>query len=63
MILVAPGASVFDCYMQRVSTQMGLLKSIKYSIFEVSILKEIVGGWIVRMNISGVVFIGILDLF
>ena len=42
---------------------MGLLKSIKYSIFEVSILKEIVGGWIVRMNISGVVFIGILDLF
>ena len=31
---------------------MGLLKTIKYSTFEVSVLKEIVDGWIVRMNIS-----------
>ncbi len=31
---------------------MGLLKPIKYLMFEVSVLKEIVDGWIVRMNIS-----------
>ena len=29
MILVAPGASVFDCYVQRVLIQMGLLKLIE----------------------------------
>ena len=28
MILVALGASVFDCYVQRVLIQMGLLKFI-----------------------------------
>ena len=32
---------------------MGLLKAIKYSTFEVSVLNEIVDKWIVRMNISG----------
>ena len=35
---------------------MGLLKAIKYLTFEVSVLKEIVDGWIVRMNISGMDF-------
>lgn len=35
---------------------MGLLKSIKYSMFEVSAQNEIVDGWIVRMNISGADF-------
>ena len=35
---------------------MGLLKPIKYLMFEVSVLKEIVDGWIVRMNISGMDF-------
>ena len=29
MILVAPGASVFDCYVQRVLIQTGLLKLIE----------------------------------
>ena len=29
MILVALGASIFDCHMQRVLIQMGLLKSIE----------------------------------
>lgn len=29
MILVAPGASAFDCYVQRVLIQMGLLKLIE----------------------------------
>ena len=56
MILAASGASIFDCYVQRVLIQMGLLKAIKYSTFEVSVLKEIVDGWIVRMNISGMDF-------
>ena len=32
---------------------MKLLKSIKYSMFEVSVLNEIVGGYGVQMNISG----------
>ena len=45
MILVAPGASVFDCYVQRVLIQMGLLKAIKYSTFKVSALNGIVGGY------------------
>ena len=31
---------------------MGLLKSIKYSMFAVSALNEIVDEWIRRMNIS-----------
>lgn len=31
---------------------MGLLKSIKYSMFEVSALKEIVDGYELEMNIS-----------
>ena len=35
---------------------MGALKAIKYSMFEVSALNEIVDGWIVRMNISGMDF-------
>ena len=42
MILVASGASVFDCYVQRVLIQMELLKAIKYSIFKVSALNGIV---------------------
>lgn len=29
MILVAPGASVFECYVQRMLIQMGLLKFIE----------------------------------
>ena len=56
MVLVALGASVFECYVQRGFTPMGLLKAMKYSTFEVSVLKEIVDGWIVRMNISGADF-------
>ena len=42
MILVASGASVFDCYVQRVLIQMGLLKSIKYLMFDGSALNGIV---------------------
>ena len=42
MILVAPGASAFDCYVQRVLIQMGLLRAIKYSTFKVPALNEIV---------------------
>ena len=42
MILVAVTASIFDCYVQRVLIQMGLLKSIKYSTFKVSALNGIV---------------------
>lgn len=42
MILVAPGASVFDCYAQRMFIQEGLLKSIKYSIFDGVALNGIV---------------------
>ena len=56
MILVVLGSIIFDCFIQRMSIQNGLLKSIKYSTFEVSVLKEIVDGWIVRMNISGMDF-------
>lgn len=33
---------------------MGLLKAIEYSMFEVSVLKEIVDGYEPEMNISGV---------
>lgn len=29
MILVAPGTSIFDCYIQRALIQMGLLKLIE----------------------------------
>ena len=54
MILVPLGALVFDCYVQRVLIQMGLLNTIKYSMFEVSVQMGIVDGWIMRMNISGV---------
>ena len=39
---------------------MKLLRSIKYSTFVVSVLKEIVDGWIVRMNISGMDFTSFL---
>ena len=42
MILVALEASVFDCYVQRVLIQMGLLKAIKYSTFKVPALNGIV---------------------
>lgn len=52
MILVVLEAPIFDCYVQRVLIQMGLLKSIKYSMFAVSALNEIVDEWIRRMNIS-----------
>ena len=56
MILVAPRASVFGCYVQRVLIQMGLLKVIKYSTFKVSALNGIVDEWTERMNILGVDF-------
>lgn len=42
MIIVASGAPVFDCYVQRALIQMGLLKSIKYSMFGGSALNGIV---------------------
>lgn len=42
MILVALGASVFDCYVQRVLIQMGLLKAIKYLMFDGTALNGIV---------------------
>lgn len=42
MIIVASGAPVFDCYVQRVLIQMGLLKSIKYLIFDGASLNGIV---------------------
>ena len=42
MVLAASWVSFFDCYVQRMSIQNELLKSIKYSTFEVSVLKEIV---------------------
>ncbi len=35
---------------------MGLLKSIKYSMFEVSVLNGIVDEWIERMDIWGIGF-------
>lgn len=45
---------------------MGLLKSIKYSMFDGVALNGIVDEWIERMNISGVDFMsfvtGIFDL-
>lgn len=53
LILVGGNSSFFDCYAQRVFIQMGLLKLIKYSTFEVSALNKIVGGYGVQMNISG----------
>ncbi len=42
MILVAPRASVFECYVQRVFIQMGLLKSIRYLMFDGAALNGIV---------------------
>ena len=45
MILVELQSSFFDCNVQRVSIQMGLLKTIKYSTFEVFALNEIVDGY------------------
>lgn len=54
MILVALEASVFDCYVQRVLIQIGLLKTIKYSTFELFALNEITDELIRRMNISGI---------
>lgn len=42
MILVAPGASVFECYVQRGLIQMGLLKLIKYLMFDRAALNGIV---------------------
>lgn len=42
MIIVAVGASIFNCYAQRVLIQMGLLKSIKYLMFDRSALNGIV---------------------
>lgn len=56
MILVASGESVFDCYMQGVFIQTGLLKSIKYLMFDVFALNGIVNEWIERKNISGADF-------
>lgn len=44
----------FDCYVEIISTQMGLLKSIKYSAFEVSALNGIVVGYEPEMNISSI---------
>ena len=43
MILVAREMIFTDCYAETMSTQMGLLKAIKYSTFEVSVQNEIVG--------------------
>ena len=54
MILVVLGSIIFDCFIQRMSIQNGLLKSIKYSTFEVSVLKEIVDGYEPEMNILGI---------
>ena len=54
MILVALRMPFFDCYAQRVLIQMGLLKSIKYSTFEVSVLNGIVDGYEPEMNILGI---------
>ena len=51
MILAASGASIFDCHVQRVFIQVGLLKAIKYSTFKVSVIKEIVDELIEKMNI------------
>ena len=51
-ILAASWASFSDCYVQSESIQMGALKAIKYSMFEVSALNEIVDGWIVRMSLT-----------
>ena len=42
MILVALGASAFDCYVQRVLIQMGLLRAIKYLMLDGSALNGIV---------------------
>ena len=42
MILVAPGTSIFDCYIQRALIQMGLLKSIIYLMFDEAALNGIV---------------------
>ena len=42
MILVAERASVFDCYVQRVLIQMGLLKAINYLMFDGAALNGIV---------------------
>ncbi len=51
MILVALRIPFSDCYMQRVITQMGLLKSIKYSMFDVVVLNGIVDKRIRKMSI------------
>ena len=45
MILVAWQASVFDCYVQRVLIQTGLLESIKQLMFDGSALNGIVDGY------------------
>ncbi len=42
MILVALGAPVFACHVQRVLIQMGLLKAIKELMFDGSALNGIV---------------------
>lgn len=60
MVLATLGASFSDCYVQRVLIQNGLLKSIKYSTFEVFVQMEIVDEWIARMNISAIDFTGFL---
>ena len=54
MVLVALNTSFSDCYVQRVFIPMGLLKAIKYSMVEVSILNEIVDELIRRMNVSDI---------
>ena len=53
MILVAWYMSFFNHFVENTSIRMELLKSIKYSIFEVSSLKEIVDEKGLKMNISG----------
>ncbi len=42
MILVARELIFTDCSVENISIQMGLLKSIKYSMFEVSALNGLV---------------------
>lgn len=44
MILVDREMIFTDCYVENISIQMGLLKSIKYSTFKVPALNEIVDG-------------------
>ena len=54
MILVDREMVFTDCYAETMSTRMELLKSIKYSTFEVSALNGIAVGYEPEMNISSI---------